>query len=657
MRKLNVVFFIVFLLFQCMTPTSFVAAKSDYDIVIKGGKIVNPATEHELSDYYIGIRGSKIERITKEPLTGIQEIDATGLIISPGFIDLVSYDPNSVGIELKVHDGVTSNLAMHGGTENAAVWYDSWGNNGVLTNFGASSFITRLRWPIVGQDIFAEMTDEDDIEQLVQAVTENVKAGALGISFSLEYIPGVKYELEPLLELAAEYDLPTFYHLRYSDEEKGLEGIQEVIDLGKKTGAAIHIMHINSTGGTFVMDEALKMIDEAKESGLDITTDFYPYDFWATYLGSARFLPGWEDRFKITYENLQIAGTDEKITEETFAHYRSQNTLVAALGSMPEDELHMLLKHSDTMIGSDTIIEPHFNNHPRGAGTYSRLFGKYVREEQVLSMMDAVKKASYYPAKRMESSALAMRNKGRIEVGADADLTIFDPETITDQSTVKDTAAPSKGIEYVIINGVITKDPSGLIKGVSPGQPIMSYLVEEVPEDHSLSYEITIDNNSKEQLDNIYDINGELFLPIYETFNLLNFNINDQKDGKIIIDEFLNFEIGQRSAQVYDTTVELIEEPMLYKENVYFALADLQKVLERKYTIEEIDEYILQFETIKEEEGENIDDRDAIETNANMNEDSDNIKNPTNYMTPIISGITVLLALFILIKIGKRFRK
>lgn len=560
-------------------------SEDQYDIVIKGGTIYNPSTEHELENYYLGIKGSKIETITKKPIEGKEEIDAEGLVISPGFIDLVSYDPNSVGIRLKVFDGVTSNLAMHGGTEDAATWYPTWERNGVLTNFGASSFVTRHRWPIVGQDINAEITNEEDIKRLVEDVRKNIENGALGISFSLEYIPGVKHELKPLLELANEYHVPTFYHLRYSDEERGLDGIQEVIDLGKETGAIIHIMHINSTGGTFVMDQALEMVRQAKEDGLDITADFYPYDFWATYLGSARFLPGWQERFKITYEDLQIGGTDIRITEETFDYYRSQNVLVAALGSMPESELIMLLKDPDTMIGSDTIIEPHLNNHPRGAGAFSRVFGKYVREEQVLSMMDAIKKVSYFPAKRMESSAPAMKFKGRIEVGADADITIFDPDTITDKATVKEPATPSEGVEYVIINGVITKDPDGIVEGVAPGKPIRSYFVDEIPDLTPNEYTVQLDDEKGATLPSVYELDGNTYVPLEETFEFLNIPVNNETSGKITIGDFLNLEIGNDQAIVRDETIQLSEGPIIFKENTYISIDDLVKSLETDFEI------------------------------------------------------------------------
>ncbi len=574
MRKI-----LIIILILCLLPFESIAEKEEYHIVIKNGNIFNPSTDHELIGYNLGIKDGKILRITKEDISGKEEIDATGLVVSPGFIDLISYDPNSVGIRLKVLDGVTSNLAMHGGTEDAEQWYRAWSKNGVLTNFGASSFITRQRWPIVGYGIDTEMTNKEDIEKLVDNVRKNIEAGALGISFSFEYVPGIKHEVVPLLNLAKEYNVPTFYHLRYSDVDKGLEGIEEVIEYGKKTGAIIHIMHINSTGGTFHMEKALEMVNKAREEGLDITACVYPYDFWATYIDSARFRPGWQKRSRITYEDLQIGGTDIRITKDTFDKYRTQHLLVAAHGSMPEEELIMALKDPYIMIGSDTIIEPSGNNHPRGAGTYGRLFGKYVREKKVLSTMDAIKKVSYLPAKRMESVAPQMRYKGRIEIGSDADITIFEPETIIDKSTVKDTNLPSIGVEYVIINGVMVKNKNGIVEGVSPGKPIRSYFVDKIEESEPINLNIKLEDKEKKYLESVYEIDGQVYLPIEKLFHYLNIVFKDNKRGSINLGNIVNLEIGNRKAKISDQELILDKEPIIYKEGIYLGAKDLEKIM------------------------------------------------------------------------------
>lgn len=631
-----------------LSSTALANGPITYDIVIKGGTIYNPSTEHELKDYNIGIIGSKVERITKYTLKGKKEIDASGMVVSPGFVDLISYDPNYVGIEFKVLDGVTSNLAMHGGTEDAASWYRAWGNNGVIANFGASSFVTRLRWPIVGYSVDAEMTKQEDIDKLVQAVRKNIEAGALGISFSFEYVPGVKNEIKPLLELASEYNVPTFYHLRYSDEERGLEGIQEVINYGNETGATIHVMHINSTGGTFVMDEALDMVRKAKEDGLDITSCFYPYDFWATYIDSARFRPGWQDKFKITYEDLQIGATDIRITEETFDKYRSQHLLVAAHGSMPEEELIMLLQDPDTMVGSDTIIEPSHNNHPRGAGAYSRVFGKYVREEKVLSMMDAIKKVSYFPAKRMESAAPSMKYKGRIEVGSDADITIFNPDTIIDKATVKAPGTPSLGVEYVLVNGVLVKDENGLVKGEKPGKPIMSYFVDKTQDNEPIDFKLKLDNSEEVSIDKAYTIDDNIYLPLETVFNELNIPVESLTDGKINVGNILNFEIGSKTANLREEEVQLDNGPIIYKEDVYLSLSDLKLVLFDDYEINQ-EENILSLKKM-----ENTNDKDDFYDKDKKNNDEISEDSSTKNKTLAIYGVSALLLVIVFMIFKKK---
>ncbi len=589
-KKVTLLTFICFFIIASISPTIYSEPIEEFDIIIKGGDIYNPSTEHQLKGYNLGIKDGKIKRITKQNIVGKEVIDATNLVVSPGFIDLISYDPNDVGIKFKILDGVTSNLAMHGGTEDAKTWYNRWEKRGLPVNFGASTFITRLRWPIVGYGVDATMTKESDIKKLVDSARKNIEEGALGISFSLEYIPGIqKQEVIPLLKLAKEYNAPTFYHLRYSDTSepgKQLEGVQEVLDYGRETGAAIHIMHINSTGGTYEMEKALKMVHDAIDEGIDVTTCIYPYDYWATYIDSARFRPGWQERFRITYSDLQVGGTDERLTEETFNYYRANtHKLVAAHGSMPEEEIIMTLQEPIVMIGSDTIIEPSLNNHPRGAGTYGRLFGKYVREDKVLTMMEAIKKASYLPAKRMEGIAPLMKAKGRIEVGADADITIFNPDTIIDKSTVKDPGTPSEGIEYVIVNGVIIKNKTGIIRNVNPGKAIKSYFAEKTPENKPIDFfTMTIDEDIKSTLANVYNIGGHVYVPVDKFFDTLGRKVKDDKKGNIEIDN-LSLQLGTNTAKLNSLDISLEKEPIIYKGNTYIYQGDLQTLLKDEYNI------------------------------------------------------------------------
>ena len=249
--------------------------------------------------------------------------------------------------------------------------------------------------------------------------------------------------------------------------------MDEIISAARDTGARVHVLHINSTGGTFTMDESLAQMQQARAEGIEITADTYPYNFWATTLASERFAPGWQDRFDIDYDDLVIPGTGERLTEETFEIHQANNDLAAAY-AIPEGDVRTALESNLVMIGSDAILEPGDNNHPRGAGTFARVLGKYVREEQVISLMDGLRKMTIQPAHLLEEQAPALRLKGRMQIGADADITIFDPETVKDKATVNDPSRYSKGIDWVLVMGKVVKDPEKFHKDKLPGEPIMS---------------------------------------------------------------------------------------------------------------------------------------------------------------------------------------
>lgn len=460
-------------LFVLLFPIDFAASQDSlYDLVITNGRVINPETGLD-SVLNVGIKGTTIEILTAAQLKGNQSIDAGGLVVAPGFIDILSYNPNPIGVWNKLADGVTTNLAMHGGTSNPKVWYAGYKRQRQPLNFGASFFYTEARNQF--NLTRYQSANKEQIQKLLAMAERAITNGALGISFSLEYVPGITPdEILPQMRLAQNYGLPVFFHARYSDmEEPGtnIDALNEIISYARQTGASVHIDHINSTGGTFSMDRSLKMIEDARASGHDITACTYPYDFWGTYLNSARFDMGWQQRFHISYHDLQLAGTSERLTAESFKRYQKLGKLVVAY-AIPDGDIVGSLKSPFVMIGSDAILGSGYNNHPRASGAFSRTIGVYARDRRVISLMDAIGKMTFLPARRLENKCSAMKGKGRLSVGADADIVIFDYSTIADRSTVEHPEYQSTGIEYVIVNGKIVKDKVGLKKNVRAGRAI-----------------------------------------------------------------------------------------------------------------------------------------------------------------------------------------
>lgn len=449
-----------------------------YDIVIRGGRVVNPETKLDREGLNVAIANGRIALVTDKRVRGRREIDASGLVVAPGFIDNLSYDPNPLGVWNKLADGVTTNIAMHGGTAHPAKWYAYYTRSKLPVHFGASFFYSQARNQFALSRYDSATPAETAV--LVAQAEQALNDGALGISFSLEYVPGIQApEILPMMRLAYKYNVPVYFHARYSDmEEPGtnIEAVSELIGYAKSTGAAVHVDHINSTGGTFSMRQSLGMLEAARKEGLDMTACTYPYDYWGTYLNSARFDEGWQERFRITYKDLQIAGTPERLTEQTFRTYKRQGKLAVAF-AIPEQDITESLRSPFVMIGSDAILEPGYNNHPRASGTFARTIGLYAREHQVLPLIDAVAKMTLMPAQRLEKQAPALRKKGRIARGMDADVVVFDYRTISDRSTVEKPNLTSAGIKYVLVGGQVALDERGLHRGVRTGKPIRSEFV------------------------------------------------------------------------------------------------------------------------------------------------------------------------------------
>lgn len=459
-------------------PTSSPPAPDHtFDTVISGGRVMDPESGYD-QVANVGIDGGTITAISQEPLEGKKEIDATDKVVAPGFIDIESYDPNPYGIWYKIADGVTTNLGMHGTNGLAEDWYQQWEAAGSPAHFGGAFDDNWYRQLPDGLALgVADEPTPAQIDTLVEAAKQGLEDGFIGIEFSPEYAPGITYEeIVAVSQVAADYNVPVFFHGRYSDPDPpgtNKETIDEIISAARDTGARVHVLHINSTGGTYTMEESIAQLQQARAEGIEVTADTYPYNFWATTLASERFAPGWQERFRIDYDDLVIPGTGERLTEETFEIHQAENDLAAAY-AIPEEDVRTALESNIVMVGSDAILEPGDNNHPRGAGTFARVLGKYVREEQLISLMDGLRKMTIQPVHLLEEQAPALRLKGRMQIGADADITIFDPATVKDRATVLDPSRYSKGIEWVLVMGKVVKDPEGFNKKKLPGQPITS---------------------------------------------------------------------------------------------------------------------------------------------------------------------------------------
>lgn len=456
-----------------LLPHPALEAQQRGDIAIVGGRVIDPASGLD-AERNVLIRGDRIVVVTDRPVDAPRVIDAEGLVVAPGFIDILArIRPSHEPQRYKITDGVTTVVSMHGGPVDIAAWYRAFEREGTLVNYGTTVGHPDIREAAGVTDRYRPATN-DERQRMRDIAGRAIAAGALGVGFGINYTPGASYEeIVDLFAVAAEHDVPAHVHSRYKGSvfpETIIQSVQEVIAAAAITGASAQVVHLASSAiGS--MESALAMIAGARRHGVDIMADIHPYLANSTRLESALYDPGWEARFGgATVDSIMLVETGERLTDSSFAYWREQGATVVTF-FIPETEMLMALTHPLVMITSDGVIV-NGRGHPRGAGTFSRVLGRLVRERGHLTLMAAISKMTIMPAQRLERADPSMRDRGRLTSGAYADVTIFDPATIIDRATYQNSAQHSAGVRYVLVNGVLVLERGGVVPGVAPGRPI-----------------------------------------------------------------------------------------------------------------------------------------------------------------------------------------
>ncbi len=461
-------------LIACTTALAVVACgrapTPTYDLVIANGRVIDPASRLDALRH-VGVRGGSIAAISAAPITGTRVIDATGHVVAPGFIDLHEHGQQEESYRMMVRDGVTSAFELEVGTGDVAAWYGARAT-GQIVNHGVAVGHIPVRMEVLGDPgtglvpvgIGGSGTaSEAQLLEMEALLRKGLADGAVAVGLGSAYTPGAPMtEIERMFRVAAGGGASAHIHIR-----GGLAGLHETIAAARSAGAALQIVHVNSVAGDAI-DGFFTAIEAARAAGQDVTTEAYPYGAGMTEITSALFddWATWPDE---RFGQHQLVSTGERLTRATFARRAAAGGTII-IHNRSEAQTRAAIVHPLSMVASDGFIEKG-RGHPRTSGSYARVLGRYVREQKAIPLVEAVRRMTLAPAQRLEARVPAMAQKGRVRVGADADLTIFDPATVIDRATYEDATLPSAGIPFVIVNGEVVVD-GGQVTAARPGRGI-----------------------------------------------------------------------------------------------------------------------------------------------------------------------------------------
>lgn len=424
-----------------------------YDLVVAGARVMDPESGFDgVAD--IGIKGDRIAAISAAPLEGKERVLAAGYVAAPGFIDMdtISY-PKPADYRAiehwKLTDGVTSTLYLHDGSPSVEYIRKAFAKRTHITNWGYGLRVIAL---------YELSKSQKEREKILD---EELSKGGLSVGMSPEYNPGLTTEeLIGFAKVAKKHGAPVLIHTRYAFKQDELKGVEEALRIARESGAHVHILHIASTGATWHMAEALSMLEKARAEGVDIDSSVYPYTYWMTPISNPnRFGKGWQEGLGLDYSDLYFVPLKRRLTKELFDEYRWKGGLVVVPEGTISLEKSLLpaLAMDWIMIGSDGSHEQFPGSHtgvaghPRDSGNFADCIA-FAREHGI-PLMTMLGKMTVLPAKLLERRDGEFALRGRLKVGAYADIAIFDPETARAGGTIDDPAVESKGILAVVLNG------------------------------------------------------------------------------------------------------------------------------------------------------------------------------------------------------------
>ncbi len=497
-------------------------SQNTYDIVINNGRVMDPESNFD-AIRNVGVKDGKIAIITQNKIRGKQTIDATKLIVSPGFVDAHGHAANiPFAQRLHLRDGVTTAMELEVGAYPIATYYNSLKGKS-QTNYGATVSPAGVREKIynpnyttttgtVIQDIFDNhqhaninmgvltfMPDSTQIQQITEMVEHEIKQGALGIGAPIGYMTAGVTSEEVLnwQRLAGKYGLATFLHGRFSSQAPpttGILGFEELLTYVAIYGGGLYIHHIHQQS----LNEtpfALDMLADARKKGLKVTAEVYPYYQGATIAGADYLKPeNYQRNMGRTYKDIIEVANNKPLTKERYEELLKTNpTANVIFGGISKEGMLAALAHDGVLVGSDGMPLYKTNGemaidwntpfeglqgHPRGSGSHAKVL-RLTREKELMPWMTAISKMSYMVAKFLQDNGIEdMSNKGRLQVGKDADITIFDPKTVKDNATMTNPGLPSTGIPYVLVNGQIVVKDSKVLPNVFAGQAIRNKTIK-----------------------------------------------------------------------------------------------------------------------------------------------------------------------------------